>query len=98
MSALWLDVVLNVKIVHVIEPPTETAGRDDDVNMMRKFLFGARCSELAFVARHLGLNFWNSEGGLNYMRLVGKINADFDERLMCRRVRALATNFVELKR
>jgi len=43
MAALWFDVVLNVEIVHIIEPPTEPARRDNDVNVMRKFLLDAGC-------------------------------------------------------
>src|SRR5689334_5190945 len=52
VAALWLDVVLNVEIVHVIEPPTETARGHDDIDVMGKFLLDPRCSELAFVAGH----------------------------------------------
>jgi hypothetical protein len=44
VSALWLDAVLSVKIVHRIEPRTQATRRDDDVNVVRKFLFDPRCS------------------------------------------------------
>jgi len=44
VAALRFDVVLNVEIVHIVELPTETARRDNDVNVMRKFLLGPRCS------------------------------------------------------
>jgi hypothetical protein len=42
LPALWLDAVLSVKVVHRVEPcaDAETAGRDNDVNVVRKFLFG----------------------------------------------------------
>lgn len=52
VAALWFDVVLNVKIVHIVELPAETTRWNDDVNVVRIFLLGARCFELAFVACH----------------------------------------------
>jgi hypothetical protein len=44
MAALWLDAVLSVKVVHRIEPRTQPTRRDDDVNVVRKFLLDPRCS------------------------------------------------------
>jgi hypothetical protein len=52
MAALRSNAMLGVKLVHCIESPTQAARRDDDVNVVRKFLLGSRCSKLAFVAGH----------------------------------------------
>jgi len=52
MSALRLDAVLAVKLVHRVEPGAETTGRDDDVDVVRKFLLDPRCSELTFITGH----------------------------------------------
>lgn len=57
VAALWLDAVLSVKVIHCVEPRTQAAGRDDDVNVMRKFVFDPRCSWLAFVTRPI----WETE-------------------------------------
>jgi hypothetical protein len=52
MATLWLDAVLSVKVIHRIEARAQTARWDDNVNVVRKFLFSPRCSELAFIAGH----------------------------------------------
>jgi hypothetical protein len=52
VAALWLDAVLRVKLVHRIEPRTQAARRDDDVNVVRKSLLDPRYSLLARIARH----------------------------------------------
>jgi hypothetical protein len=44
VAALWLDAVLRVKLVDRIEPRTQAARRDDDVNVVRKSLLDPRCS------------------------------------------------------
>ena len=44
VTALWLDAVLSVKVVHRVEPRTQAARRDNDVNVVRKFLFDPRRS------------------------------------------------------
>jgi hypothetical protein len=40
LAALRLDAVLSVKVIYRIEPRTQAAGRDDDIDMVRIFLFG----------------------------------------------------------
>jgi hypothetical protein len=37
LAALRLDAVLSVKVIHRIEPRTQAARWDDDVNVVRKF-------------------------------------------------------------
>jgi hypothetical protein len=44
VPALWLDAMPDVKLIHCIELRTQAAGRDDDVNVMRIFLFDPRSS------------------------------------------------------
>jgi hypothetical protein len=44
VPTLRLDVVLNVEIVHVIEPPTEATRWNYDVNVVRKVDLDPRCS------------------------------------------------------
>jgi len=55
---------------------------------------GSRLSRRTSDFRSLGPNFWNPEGRLHHVCFISKIKANLDERLMCRRIRALAANIV----
>jgi len=44
VPALWLNAMPDMKVVHRIELRTQPAGRDDDVNVMRIFLFDPQSS------------------------------------------------------
>jgi hypothetical protein len=43
LAALRLDAVLNVKVVHRIEPRTQSVRWDEDVNVVREFLLDPGC-------------------------------------------------------
>ncbi len=53
MTALWLDAVLSVKIIHRIEPDAETTKRHNDVYEMREISFDGFGVLSAFVAGHV---------------------------------------------